>query len=169
MKKNLITIIILAFTIINFILSILMVFVYMPATKKTDKLVTEICNILDLELKSDGERGKVSVSDLDYYTTEEKQVISIMDSSGNMHYASVSVTLSLDTTAKDYSTINSKLESLENVINDQVRTVVASYTYEKASSVATQEEMQTAIKEKISEYLDTDCIYDVTFGSFVVQ
>ena len=42
MKKNLITVVILAISIINLVFNILLVFVFMPSTSKTNKLITDI-------------------------------------------------------------------------------------------------------------------------------
>lgn len=41
MKKNLITVIILALCVVNLILNILLVFVCMPSAKKTNNLISE--------------------------------------------------------------------------------------------------------------------------------
>ena len=42
MKKNLITVVILAISIINLVFNILLVFVFMPSTSKTNKLLSLI-------------------------------------------------------------------------------------------------------------------------------
>ena len=50
MKKNLITVVILAISIINLVFNILLVFVFMPSTSKTNKLITDIAEVLDIEM-----------------------------------------------------------------------------------------------------------------------
>ena len=52
MKKNLITVLIFALCLINLVFNILLVFVFMPSATKTNKLITEIAAVLDLELAS---------------------------------------------------------------------------------------------------------------------
>ena len=52
MKKNLITVVILAISIINLVFNILLVFVFMPSTSKTNKLITDIAEVLDIEIAS---------------------------------------------------------------------------------------------------------------------
>ena len=47
MKKNLITVVILAISIINLVFNILLVFVFMPSTSKTNKLITDIAEVLE--------------------------------------------------------------------------------------------------------------------------
>ena len=51
MRKNLITVIILAISIINLVFNILLVFVFMPSATKTNKLIKFISEILDLEIE----------------------------------------------------------------------------------------------------------------------
>ena len=63
MKKNVVSIIILALSVANLVLSALLVFTFVPQAKKTDKLVTEICSVLKLELDSSGVKDKVEPCD----------------------------------------------------------------------------------------------------------
>ena len=119
MKKNIVSIIILALSVANLVLSALLVFTFVPEAKKTDKLVTEICSVLKLELDSSGVKDKVELKDLVYYSLEDKVNISIIDQNNTVHYAQVSATLTLNKTSSDYSTFSSKIETgLDSVIYD---------------------------------------------------
>ena len=55
MKKNLISIIILALLIVNIVLTSIMMFSVMGSSKKTTALVNDIASVLDLELKGSGD------------------------------------------------------------------------------------------------------------------
>ena len=50
MKKNILTIIIMAATLINVVLSVVLVFAVMPAMNKTSALVDKVSSVIDLEL-----------------------------------------------------------------------------------------------------------------------
>ena len=108
MKKNIVSIVILALSVANLVLSALLIFTFMPQAKKTDKLVTEICSVLKIELDSSGVKDKVELKNLEYCSLEDKINISIVDSENTVHYAQVSATLTLNKTSTDYATFNEK-------------------------------------------------------------
>ena len=61
MKKNLISVIILALVFVNVVLSGLMVFSILPETQKANKLIEQVSSAIDLELKNG---SGASVSDV---------------------------------------------------------------------------------------------------------
>ena len=52
MKKNMLAIVILAATIVNVVLTALMLFTVIPKAQRTDALIQKICAILDMELEN---------------------------------------------------------------------------------------------------------------------
>ena len=52
MKKNILTVIILATTLVNLTLCGVMLFVYLPNAQKMNTMITKICQAIDLELES---------------------------------------------------------------------------------------------------------------------
>ena len=52
MKKNLMSVIILALVFANFVLTALLMFTVLPETKKANKMIEDVCNAVDLELNS---------------------------------------------------------------------------------------------------------------------
>ena len=50
MKKNILTVIILATTLVNLTLCGVMLFVYLPNAQKMNTMITKICQAIDLEL-----------------------------------------------------------------------------------------------------------------------
>ena len=76
MKRNLISVIILAISIINLILLSIIVFTVIPTNKKTDNLITSIASIVDLSVDGDGESSaEIPLSDVTPYNmTDDTQV-----------------------------------------------------------------------------------------------
>ena len=66
MRKNILTIIILAMALINIILSAVLIFAIIPTANKTNQLVTKVAQIVDLELESPEGKRVISVSTLIY-------------------------------------------------------------------------------------------------------
>ena len=78
MKKNLISIIILALLIVNIVLTAIMMFSVTGASKKTAALVDNIATALDLELVSGQEEEAeevVSMADTETYSFAEQMTI----------------------------------------------------------------------------------------------
>ena len=78
MKKNLITVLILALCIINLAFNILLVFTFLPSVKKTNKLVGDIMAVLDLEIASQNQGGNgFDVSNLAPFQLEQSNPINL--------------------------------------------------------------------------------------------
>lgn len=171
MRKNLISVIILAICIVNLVLNALLVFVFVPAIKKTDNLVTEIAAILNLELeKNESASSGPDIKDVMTYNLSETTTINLKnDGTQTSSYAVIGISISMDGSSKDYSELSAKLTDTESWIFDVTRSVVQEYTYDEINDA----QMQTRIKQEITaglqERYQTDCIYDVTFSQFNTQ
>lgn len=172
MRKNLISVIILAICIVNLVLNALMVFVFLPTMKKTDNLVTEIASILNLELERDpsGQPVTPNIEDVQTYTLAESITVNLKeDGTGKTGFAMVGISISMDGSSKDYESINSKLADTESWISDVSRSVIQEYTYEEVNQHDVQTEIKKQITEGLQERYQTNCIYDVTFSQFATQ
>lgn len=169
MKKNLITVIILALCVVNLILNVMLVFVCMPSARKTNKLITEIASVLDLELEKDDEQQTVVLENMDSFNIEAQVVNLKDDGSGDSHYVQMGLTLELDKSSKDYETLTGVLESASGAVFDEARNVVQNYTYAEVSNQETQEEIKKQILENLQKKYATQCIYNVSFSKFTTQ
>ena len=175
MKKNLITVIILALCVVNLILNVMLVFVCMPSAKKTNNLITEIASVLNLELESKGEdQPKVALKDMQTYDVVA-QVVNLKDSSdatadgeeAESHYVQLGLTLGLDGSSKDYDDLNAVLSA--GSVFDVARNIIQNYTFEEIKSQEVQNDIKKQILEGLQEKYGTQCIYSVSFSKFTVQ
>ncbi|MDE7231622.1 MAG: flagellar basal body-associated protein FliL, partial [Lachnospiraceae bacterium] len=74
MKKNLISVIILALLIVNIVLTAIMMFSVTGASKKTAALVDDIATVLDLELASKEGQPAVAMTDTETYSIDSMTV-----------------------------------------------------------------------------------------------
>lgn len=171
MKKNLITVIILAICIINLVFNILLVFVFMPSTTKTNKLITDISEILDLELASQaGSEGTFDVSNLAPFQLEQGNPVNLADDgSGDLAVVQYGLTINLDKTAGDYEQTQKNLETSTSLVYDIVRGIIGSYTYAQCIDVQIQEQIKQEILTELRETFNTECIYSVVFYNWVTQ
>ena len=172
MKKNLMSVIILAICIVNLVLNALMVFVLVPATKKTDNLVTEIAAVLHLELEKndDGTTAGPDLKNVQNYNLTDNTTVNLKnDGTGTNHYAVIGISISMDGSSKDYEELSTKLGETESWVFDVTRNVVQEYTYAEINDAAIQDLIKQKITEGLQEKYQTDCIYDVTFSQFITQ
>ena len=169
MKKNLISVLILALCVVNLILNIMLVFVCMPSAKKTNNLITEIASVLNLELESDEGETKVELKNMATFDIE-KQVVNLKDDgSGKNHFVQVGITLELDSSAEDYADLNTVLTNSSGAVFDEARDVIQAYTMAEISDQKTQEDVKKQILERLQKKYGTRCIYNVSFSSFTTQ
>ncbi|MBQ8085448.1 MAG: flagellar basal body-associated FliL family protein [Lachnospiraceae bacterium] len=172
MRKNLITVIILAICIINLVFNILLVFVFMPSANKTNKLITDIAEVLDLEIasQSSGDGSGFDVSNLAAFELEQGNPINLAsDGSDKIHALQYGITINLDSTAGDYQKVLETLQASTSLIYDMTRDIIANYTYDQVIDVEVQRQIKEQILQKLKETFNTECIYSVSFYNWVAQ
>ncbi len=168
MKKNLLSIIILALLVVNIVLSAIMMISVTSASKKTAALVADISTIIGLEIdgiEKAGVAGAVSQQDTVVYTLSNTEMTIPLKAGadGKVHYAVGKVSLSINSTHEDYATYYTEdFSSKEGLIEDIIFSVFANYTMEEASGNPTQ--IKTEILQKIQELYGSDFIFGVSFS-----
>ncbi|EOS73182.1 hypothetical protein C819_03907 [Lachnospiraceae bacterium 10-1] len=171
MKKNLISIVILALLVVNLVLTAIMMFGVMSTNKKTAALVGKIASAISLDLGESGEGGEaakeISIADTVTYTISDMTIPlkkSEPTEDGEVddkdHYALISVTICMDSTSKDYKTYGEEIATREDLIKGQINDVVSQFTIEdiKMNSQLVKDE----ILKKVQELFNSDFIFDVT-------
>lgn len=172
MKKNLMSIIILALVVVNLVLTAIIMFSVVSANRKTVALVDNIAAILDLEM-NDGsaeEEGStaVSVTDTQVYDIADSMTIALRPSSdGTDHYALVEVSFSLNKTSEDFETYQPLLAERESKIKSEIIDVIGSYTKEEA--MADIPGLQAAILQKVQNLFGSDFVYEAYFRDIKFQ
>lgn len=172
MKKNLLSILILALLIVNIVLTAIMMFSVTSASKKTAKLVDSIAAALDLELSSEvlagTEVANVAITDTVVYNISDSMTIPLKDGAdGESHFCMVSVSFSINSKADDFKTYGSDLSAQESLIKSEINSVIGSYTLEEAKN--NQELMREEILERIQIMYNSDFIFNVAFSDIVFQ
>ncbi len=171
MKKNLISIIILALLIINIVLTAIMMFSVISTNKKTASLVTNIASAISLDLGTEEEEPKevVSMEDTTTYTIADmtipfKKSEAAAGEEGAQavkdHFAMISVTFSMNSKHKDYKNYGEDMASREELIKGKIFEVVNQRTMEEAQ--ADTEAIRLDILKKIQDLFGSDFIFDAT-------
>lgn len=180
MKKNLISIVILALLIVNIVLTAIMMFSVTGTSRKTAALVDNIATALNLELEANGngedaQEVVVPMSDIATYDISEKMTIPLrieQDAEGNdgdPHFFIAVVTLSMNTKDKDYKTYGSdeEMQSRESLIKSEINDIVGQYTVDEARN--NQDQIRTEILERIQKMFDSEFIFNVAFSDIMIQ
>lgn len=172
MKKNLMSILILALVLVNLVLTAIIMFSVVSANQKTVALVNDIAAVLDLELNDGYEKSMntagISIADTAVYDIADAMTISLRPSEdGSEHYALVEVSFSLNTLSDDYATYQPLLAERESKIKSVIIDVIGSYTKDEA--MADIPGLQSAILTKVQEMFGSKFIYEAYFRDIKFQ
>lgn len=172
MKKNILTIIILAATIVNLTLSAIVLFAVVPTTRQVNNLVTKVVQMLDLEIQepiASQEENKVDVADMTHYAVAKELVIPLTKIEGDTknHYVVIQATVTLNSKAEDYETINELIPVNDSYIQELIHNVASEYTYDTV--LTSKLEIKQKVLASLKEYFDTECIIDVIFSNYVAE
>lgn len=171
MKKSLLSVITLALVVINLILSTVIVFSILPTSRKTDKMITQVCSALNLELESKknatGEKN-YSIEQLETYDIEDSLTIPLKKGEdGKDHYAVVSVSIVVNKEHDDYKKYVESITTKESLIKDAINSVISGFSINEMES--SQSQLQAAILSRLQDLFDSDFIVKVAFRDMVFQ
>jgi hypothetical protein len=110
MKKNLISVLILALCFANLVLTALLIFTIIPETKKANNLIDQVCQAISLDLNSGtATSGSQLPQDqiVDYALTADDDTLTFNfapSEDGNTHYLVCGISLSLNKKSDGYKT-----------------------------------------------------------------
>lgn len=164
MKKNLLTVLILALLIVNIVLTSIMMFSVTSTNKKTADLVTNIATALNLELRVPGEEDstRVSLADTAVFNVTEPMTIALASEDGKQNYIVFDVAFSMNTQHEDYKTYGATIADRESLIKDVITSVVGAHT--AAECRDDFESIKAEILKKVQELFQSDFIYNVAIS-----
>ena len=173
------TLIILAILIVNTVMTGIMMFVVVPANKKTMELVGDISSAIQLDLGIAGSGAlqsggaNVAISDIQPYNIPDQLTVKLRSDGeeGGDHFAVVGITLSLNTKNEDYKTYNAEtLANYSGLMQDEVDKVIGSYTYSEINSqTVTKQDIQDRILEELQAMFNSQVICGVSFSTWLLQ
>lgn len=175
MKKNLLSVLVLALVLVNVILSAVMMFSVLSTNKKTAALVNSVASILNLETEKTGgeEQQEVPMSDLAFWNLEGKMTIllkNVEGDDGKPHYIILDgVAFSMNTKEKGYKTYGEDViaGNYASVIMDQITSVVSEHTVEECTNDF--DSIKDEILKEVKTLFDKDFIYGIAISGRQVQ
>ena len=170
MKKNLISVIIMALVLANLILTAILAFTIIPQTQKSNELIDQVCSAINIELEGGQNKdgSAVPIEDIEVFNITDNFTVNLASNGdGKKHYAIFSVGLSMNTKSEGYETYGGAegLTAKETIIRSEINSIVSSYTVEEFEA-----EGQKAVKAEILEAMQDmfggqDFIVAVNFSS----
>lgn len=169
MKKNMLTVIVIALCLINVVLTAVIVFAVVPAMNQTNALIKQVAAVIDLELESPDKDSEVAVANSEPYLIEQEFMINLSPSEdGKSHFAIMdSVTLYINKKHEDYKKLNPTVESNKGFIVETVSNVISQYNIDNAGG--SREKMKSEILDQIHSRFGSGFIYDLSFGNLMFQ
>lgn len=167
MKKNLMSVIILALVCVNLVLTAILMFTIVPQTKNANQLIEKVCQAIDLDLNTGDGTGAANIptENLVQYVFNDGETTTIKlakGEDGKTHYALVSVSLSLNKESDGYKTYGTEgLDERDTIILDNVTGTIARYTVDEFDE--NREEIKSEILKDLQSMFGSDFIVGVNF------
>lgn len=173
MKKNLLSIIMIALLIMNLVFTSIMMFNVLGSSKKTADLVGNIATVLNLEIAgSQGvapETVDIPMDDVDTYSIPGSMTILLRNGEAvedkKDHYAVVSVVLYMNTKDKGYKKYRENLN--DDMLKSLIIEAVGEFTTDEFRD--NTDAVYTAILNKVQAEFDSQFIFKVAFSDRKVQ
>lgn len=166
MRRNLLSIIILALLVVNVVLSAIMMVSVSSASKKTATLVADIATAVGIEINGLPQADvtqSVSMADTAVHNVAGELKIPLKKGEDDSdHYAVGSVSLSLDMKHADYKKYSETMADMDGIIKDIVFAVMGNYTVDEARSDS--ETIKAEMLAKIQERFGSTFIYSVSYN-----
>jgi len=169
MKKNILTVVILAATLVNLTLTAIIIFTFVPYVNRANTLITNILQVIDLDLLSpEADEYSTSYKIEDLATTAvltEEMVNLKTGEDGKQHYATVSASISVNTKHEDYKDKNPLIEANKDEIINSILVEIGQYT--STNCQENKEEIEKAVLKKLQAYFGSRFIVKVTIKMLV--
>ncbi len=174
MKKNILSIIILALLLVNIILTAVMMFSVVGTNKKVANLVGNIAAAMSLELTEPGEdsqKEQVSLENTEVYAlTGSMMMPTAMEADENgestQSYLMCNLSFSINKKHKDYKKYGSAeaMAGREELIKDAVNTIVSKHTASELQADPGLEGLKAEILAAVQDLYESDFIYKVSIS-----
>ena len=154
MKKNILTIIIMASCLLNLILTAVIVFAVVPTMNKTSQLVDKVATAIDLETDEEAS-GDYSIDNLKPDEGDNTSHFAVLEG----------VTISFNKEAEDYKEVSESVKAKDVYITEIVKETIADQSMKTLNQNAVKEQALA----KIQDLYGSKCIVRLALDGFMFQ
>lgn len=175
MKKNLMSVIILALVVVNLVLTGIMMFTIVPQTKNANKMIEAVCAAIDLELSSGAGSGvsNLPIDQIATYPLNAGETLTInlaKGEDGKTHYAVTAIALSLNNKSEGFEKYGATgLAEKEPIIQGNILEVFRKYTIEELNDEKGLQKLKTEILKDLQQMFGADFIVGVNFPKMIME
>ena len=170
MKKNLMSVIILALVLANLVLTALLIFTVLPETKKANQMIDAVCSAISLELNSSGGSNVGNIDQIVTYDINggEPMSMNLRSEDGKSHYAVIEISLSLNKESEYYTKYSPEvLAEKESIIKNDINLIIVQHTKEEL--ISNPAAIQQEILEDMQSLFGADYVIGVSFPSLTTE
>ena len=174
MRKNMLSILILALLIVNIVLTAIMMFSVTGTAKKTSALIDDISAAINLDLKNQSATSTsavvvdVPIEDIQVFAIPDEMTIPLTKGAdGKEHYYLVAVSLSMNTKHADFKKLSPSVTTQVDLIKGEIISVIGSHTLEEVQE--NPDAIRMEILQRIQTLFDSQFIFNVTFTKGLTQ
>ncbi|MBR4984051.1 MAG: flagellar basal body-associated FliL family protein [Lachnospiraceae bacterium] len=174
MRKNMLSILILALLIVNIVLTAIMMFSVTGTAKKTSALIDDISAAINLDLKNQDATSTsavvvdVPIEDIQVFAIPDEMTIPLAKGAdGKEHYYLVAVSLSMNTKHADFKKLSPSVTTQVDLIKGEIISVIGSHTLEEVQE--SPDAIRMEILKRIQTLFDSQFIFNVTFTKGLTQ
>lgn len=168
MKKNLMTVIILALVFANFVLTALLLFTVYPQTQRANEMITRVCEAIDLELNSGAATGlsNLPIDQIETYDVAAGETITVNLKDGG--YAVVSVAISVNNESDTYNdSTTESLSTKESIIKDCIIETVGNFTKDELN--VSKDGVKSELLKTLQKMFGADFVVGISFPTFTID
>ncbi len=178
MKKNILTVVVIALCLINLALSAVVVFSIVPMANRTNDLIAQVASVINLELEDPNAEkiaGDVPIENRETLepianASGTEFTVNLRKSDDKNHAAIFdTITLTVDKKADDYKKVTGLIAGNTNYIIECVTTTLSNRTYDEFENDSNRSKLKKDILEKLNNYFETAMICDVTVDNLKYQ
>ena len=174
MRKNMLSILILALLIVNIVLTAIMMFSVTGTAKKTSALIDDISAAINLDLKNQDATSTsavvvdVPIEDIQVFAIPDEMTIRLAKGAdGKEHYYLVAVSLSMNTKHADFKKLSPSVTTQVDLIKGEIISAIESHTLEEVQE--SPDAIRMEILKRIQTLFDSQFIFNVTFTKGLTQ
>lgn len=173
MKKNLMSVIILALLVVNLVLTSVLMFTIYPQAKAANELITAVCNAISLDLHSGAASGleNLPLDKVELYAVNGGAEMTFnlkKGDSSKTEYAVIGVALTVNKTSSTYEADGTTpLSEKEALIKDTLDSVIRTYTKDEFDTDI--DTVKKEILKKIQNTFGADYVIGISFTKGVTS
>ena len=168
MKKNLLTVLILALMIVNIVLTSIIMVSVISANRKTADLVGNVAAALNLEITVPGSEGEdepaVSLENTVVYALPEPLMVPLNTGDDSTVYMIFDLSLSMDSKGEGYKKLGENITSgsYDSLIEDLVNSIVGAHTEEECRNDV--ESIRAEILQAVQNLIGYKFVYKINIS-----